>query len=260
VPAEPVLRSSRDEIGLYRMGSFGKELLPNAYNLPFRIWHATLDQYVAQTWSESDAAEWQRLGYDYTFANFTKRTHVIVQPFVNAMYHEVADGCRAPRVPGCDDPALRGGPFVRDPNPAHIVYKALPISWAPEIGLRYDGAYWLSGIRLRDASSTDKFALVDAVSGALLAKRRQPLDVEPLELRTFQPTDDPYRYQARRWALAPAKVTRQLSLTLTNVRALTADLLRAGSPAYDPSLCMSWATAPPRSHCGCRGQMAQPSS
>jgi hypothetical protein len=228
VPAEPVMRASRDEIGLYRMGSFGKELLTNAYNVPFRIWHATLDQYVAQSWSESDAAEWQRLGYDYTFVNFTERTHVIVQPFVNAMYHEVADGCSAPGVPGCDDPALRGGPFVRDPNPARVAFKALPFSWAPEVGLRYDRAYWLSAIRARDTSSNDKYALVDAVSGPLMGKRRQPSAAEPLELRTFAPTGDPYRYQARRWSLAPTRATWELSLTLTNVGSLTVDLLRAG--------------------------------
>jgi hypothetical protein len=224
----------RDHVGLQRMGSYGRELLDNALNVPFRIWHATLDNYVVQTFSEGDAARWEELGYDYQFANFATRTHVIVPDYVNALYHQVLDGCTASSVPGCADPTLRTAPLVRDRNPARVVYKALPSSWAPGIGLRFDGAYWVSRMRARDNSTNDKFGRVDATSFALAHKLRRPAQALGPELRTFSATGDRYRFQARRWTDAPAQRTNAFEARLQNLAAITLDLARMGIATRRP--------------------------
>jgi hypothetical protein len=226
VPREavPVVR---DVTGLSRMGSFGRELLPNALNVPFRIWHATADEYVAQTYSEGDAAEWEKLGYDYQFANFTTRTHVIVAPYINALYHQILNGCSS-AVAGCDDEVFRAGPYVRDRNPARVVFKAVPYMWAPQLELRYNGAYWVSDMALRSAPSSQSFALVDVTSSALAHKSRQPGEALPLQARTFEPTGDLYRFQGRRWTFAPQQRQQSMQIKAQNLLRVTLDMSRMG--------------------------------
>lgn len=182
---------------------------------------------MAQSWSESDNALWRQLGYDYQVAKFTARTHVIVAPYVNGLYHEVVDGCSSSSSAGCSDSSLHAAANVLDPDPARVVFKTLPSSWAPEIGLRYDRAYWVSGMRVRTVTSSSSFGRVDATSLALAQKLRAPIEqLDDPELRTFGPTGDNYLFQAIRWGSQPGRAEQRLVATLQNLSAATFDLPR----------------------------------
>ena len=94
----------------------------------------------------------EELGYDYQYSGFTKRHHETVTAYTNVLFHQVLDGCAPPAPDGCD-PTLDPGGIARDPDPARVVYKVYPFHSVPQYGLVHTGAYWVSGLEVRDAST-----------------------------------------------------------------------------------------------------------
>ena len=226
-PLESVIGPNRDKIGIWRQGSFGRELLDNAINLPFRMFMGTVDPLTTVTFSEGDLERWEELGYDYQAGLFLTRSHQLVPEYVNALYHRVLHGCTAqPDVVGCQKDLASGSGFVRDRNPARVVYRALPLSWVPELGITYDGAYWVSEMQVRQVSSSDSFAKIDATSHGLADKLREQVEQWGPELRTYQPTGDNYKFQGRRWAVTPQDVANRADVSMENLAAVTLDLTR----------------------------------
>jgi hypothetical protein len=229
LPHEPVTGPGRDYVGIYRMGSFGREVLDNAINVPFRIFAGLVDPLSTVSFQEGDVARWEGLGYDYQHALFLNRSHEFLTPYVNTLYHQLLSGCTGAPVPGCD-PSLDIGGRVRDPNPARVVYRSVPFHWYEELSdkLVFDGAYWVTDMRLRTDQDADDFALIDVTSGALGAKRRAPVAGVGPELRTFEPTGDDYRFQGHLWRHDPATTKNRLDLRAENLAAVTLDLTRMG--------------------------------
>lgn len=227
VPLDPVMGKARDVIGIYRMGSFGREVLDNALNLPFRIFAGLRDPLSTVTFQEGDVARWEELGYDYQHALFLNRGHEFYTPYVNTLYHQLLSGCTSSNVPGCD-PALDPGGRVRDENPARVVYKAVPFHWYGDLTdkLVFDGAYWVSDMKLRDQALTDAFGRIDVTSKALGAKLREQAEQVGPELRRFAPTGEDYKFQGRFWRNVPADAANRFDLTVENLTAVTLDVAR----------------------------------
>jgi dienelactone hydrolase len=238
-PVEPVMGEVRDDVQIYRMGSFGREVLDNALNLPYRIFAAVLDPLTTVTFSEGDAARWEELGYDYQYGLFPRRTHEFFTPYVNTLYHQLLDGCTVGEVPGCDrslDPPVGR---VRDENPARVVYKAVPFQWRDELSdkLRFDGAYWVDGMVPRKAELADDYARIDVSSRRLAAKRRaqvQEWGTTAPEVRTFGPTGEPYKFKGRGWAVVAAEVSNGFDAVLHNLDAVTLDVGRMALSTAEP--------------------------
>jgi pimeloyl-ACP methyl ester carboxylesterase len=229
-PAAPVIGKAREYVTIHRMGSFGRELLDNALNLPFRIFMATIEQYVPVTYSEGDIARWEELGYDYDAVLFLQRQHKIVPEWQGRSYGRAREGCtQRYSHPGCDL-SIDPGELVRDANPARVVYKALPkVSWHAGISekLVFDGAYWVDGMVVRDQTFADDFGRIDVTSHALAEKRRVPDKVLPPALHTYEPSGgDQYKFQGRRWKVDPAIPSNGFDIGLENLAAVTLDAAR----------------------------------
>jgi hypothetical protein len=236
VPADPVMGKARGVVGIHRMGSFGREVLDNALNLPFRIFAGLRDPLSTVTFQEGDVARWEELGYDYSHALFLSRGHEFFTPYVNAQYHQLLFGCpvAAEEMPGCDSTFDPGG-GVLDENPARVVYRAVPFHWYPDLThkLVFDGAYWVDGMRLRRNVMADDAAVVDVTSHGLAPKHREEDARVGPEVRTFRSNqgDEQYRFQGRRWrSVDPtsdrAVATNGFELRVENLAAVTLDVAR----------------------------------
>ena len=117
----------------------------------------------------------------------------------------------------------------RDPNPAVVTYSRLPGEDQPAIGLVYDHAYWVSGLRNADATrrSDTNVESLGIVHGALKPGAAERTDVTgdeggptglPRTLRELFRTQPAYG--------TPPPVSNAAVLTLTNVSAIALDLGR----------------------------------
>ena len=228
VPADEAMGKARDVVGIWRMGSFGREVLDNALNLPYRIFAGTPDPLTTVAFSEGDAARWEELGYDYQYGLFFTRTHEFFAPYVNTLYHQLLNGCVSDDVPAGCDGSLDPGGRARDENPARVIYKAVPFHWHGELTdkLVFDGAYWVDGMVLRDAPYADSYARVDVTSRALAGKSREQVTHVGPEARTFGPTGDAYKFQSWRWTAREGDAANGFDLTAENLASVTLDLAR----------------------------------
>ena len=237
--AVPLIGTSDSEEGLYpspldqiqserllsnRMASGSREMLENVLDLPFRIFNGQIDYLVNNSFVLGDVLRFEELAYDYQYNAFTRRTHETVPEITNLLYHQVLDGCSPPFL-GCD-PNLDPGRKVREPNPAHVVYKTYPFQFFPDLGLEYRGAYWVSGLEVRDASHDSSFGMIDARSRALAAGCRDAATRLGPEVRFYAPTTDPYLFLGLRRTATPGAASNGLEATLRNLSAATLDLAR----------------------------------
>ena len=210
------------------MNSTGRELLENAHNLPWRMQNGMLDPIVNPTWPAQDVMRMQELGNDYQWALFHTETHNVNASYQNALYHQVLNGCQSAEIPGCvlsrDPNGLR-----RDTNPARVIYKIIPFHFTERLGLRYEGAYWVSGMEVKETPSDGSFGLVDATSFALAHKLktgRETLGPDPLVI--FEPTLGSYQFQGVRHLNNEEQTSPRLEARLENLSAITFDMARAG--------------------------------
>ncbi|HEX7097099.1 MAG TPA: hypothetical protein VF183_14525, partial [Acidimicrobiales bacterium] len=137
---------------------------------------------------------------------------------------------------------------VRNPNPAEVVYTVDPalfeVNPARDVDLRYDSAYWVSGITVREPAP----GTVAATSRALPHHRLEAVRTHEVRGNTvdgqdlcgpnpnFPPGWSPVHPDGETWRerslrlveQEPLPQSNQLEVSLTNVAAVVFDLDRAG--------------------------------
>ncbi len=219
------------------MNSTGRKMLENALNLPFRMANGALDPIVNLTWPTQDVARMKELQNDHQFLIFHGRHHETIPEYINAVYHQVINGCATAAITaGCVANRDSTG-IKRDINPARVRYKVVPYHFAEDIGLRYDGAYWVSGMSVRETPDDVSFGIVDVTSFALADKLKstiQELSLEPTLV--FDPTGDTYSFQGLRREKSGAEIEQRMIADLKNLKAIAFDTRRAGlTPETSPT-------------------------
>jgi dienelactone hydrolase len=201
------------------------ELLANVLNVPVRMVNGQLDPIVNNGFVTGDVVRLDALGYDYRYWVLGRRHHEVV-----------------PEVTHCvlADMVARRRPTA----PARVVLTVEPSTFYVEPGegldLRYDRAYWVSGVAVRDADEPGAMGTVDAVS--LARADRVPATeqvqragsnlAEGADLCGPNPdvhTDDVWREQGIIWSAGAVQpVANGVSVALARVEAATLDLGTAG--------------------------------
>jgi predicted esterase len=229
--------ASMGGIGTYRIGALNPDLwsaivpligfqpLPlseNLFNLPVRQINGVEDPLIGEATATASAARLDELGYDYRYWLIDGRGHEAIGFIYDCVFHEVA--------------ILR-----REPNPSRVVYSVDPandqIDAAIGLELRFDSAYWVSQIRVRDATA---LGTVNATSLALprfdqtivrIDERRDNID-QGADLCGTNPevrTQETWRERGIDVISSEELPTSNaLTIELSNVAAATFDLSRAG--------------------------------
>jgi hypothetical protein len=121
-------------------------MLASVRHIPFLIWAGSADELVPIASTTAQAQTFDELGYRYVFDVFTPGDHFALA--VHDQYAPAADFLGTARV---------------SRNPAHVTYVVNPTMDFADRGTVADHAYWLSGLRVRDAGATVR-GEVDAVS------------------------------------------------------------------------------------------------
>jgi hypothetical protein len=142
-------------------------MLESLRHVPMMIWAAVADELVPVTGPTAQQQRLDQLGYRFVFDLFTGE-HLTLA--AHDEYGPVAEFLGTRRV---------------NRNPARVSYVVNPTMDFPGAGTVADHAYWLSGLRLRDASGAAPLGKVDARSHAFGAG-----DPEPGPTRTSAGTLD----------------------------------------------------------------------
>jgi hypothetical protein len=208
-------------IGKARGGIFDQ--LENLANVPVRQINGALDFLIPQTDAIMVASRLDELGYDYRFWLATNWTHEYHTPIVDCVLNQTVL-------------------FQRNPNPARVVYSvdARKFNVDPALGLnlRYDGAYWVNGIVVRDDSQE---GTVDVTSLAIADREWIATELEEAGDGTTDLCGNVLseEYQGVTWTLKgrmlqsdePQPTSNVLNALLTNIRSVAFDLQRAGISA-----------------------------
>jgi hypothetical protein len=188
-------------------------MLPSLRNIPFLVWNAVADELVPYAGVVQQANTFDQLGYRYELDSFAPAEHLTLA--VNDQYKPAADFLGTTRV---------------DRNPAHVTYVVNPKMDYPEMGGPADHAYWLSGLRLRDASGdaplgtidvrSEGFGVGDPVAG--------PTQHGAGALTGGTLPAIAYTSQSRQWGPVPPALQRnRLDIKAQNLSSVTIDPKRA---------------------------------
>jgi pimeloyl-ACP methyl ester carboxylesterase len=240
--------SSMGGVGAYRLGvlypdlwasilphigtgvAYRAILFPNLRNVPVMQINGFLDSGQLGPPSEGDADRLDELEYDYHYWLVNDRGHEAPAYYRCVFEHAALD-------------------FTRNPNPHQVVYAVDPALFNVDptqgLDLRYDSAYWVSGIEVGDDAMP---GTVDVVSNALPhstetverneVTRNNQVDGQDLcgpnpafapGWSTAHPDGESWR---ERWLVrvpsSAEPTTNDLQTKLTNIGAVTLDLNRAG--------------------------------
>ncbi len=186
-------------------------LVPSLRNIPIMAWNAAQDELVNVALSENGRQELSDAGIGYEQWLFNPAGHITLGN--NDEYGPPADFLGSHRV---------------DRNPPHVTYVSSPRDDFKPGGAVGDHAYWVSEVRLRDA--TAERATVDARSLGFGVgdPPQKPLDTSSGTLEGGSHGPLPYARRAELRGPAPttAKVNR-LDVKATNVASATVDVRRA---------------------------------
>jgi predicted esterase len=137
------------------------------------------------------------------------------------------------------------GSHVRNPNPAVLGYTRLPGEDRPDLGLAYDGAYWLSGLRAADETQP---ATVLLESGAIAHVVPDPAQATRSDMAVDEGGPSG-RTAAQLKQTVPntgpmASMGNVLHLTATNTAGMAVELARAGLSLATPLQLRSTADLP----------------
>lgn len=187
-------------------------MLASLRHVPFLMWVEASDELVPYPGTFTQAQGFDTLGYRYVFDTFTLGDHLTLA--FDDQYQPAADFLGTARV-------------VRDP--AHVTYVVNPTMDFPAAGLVADHAYWLSGLRLRDAHASSLGSIDVRSQGFGLA--------DPPALPTATGAGVlvggnlpalPYVERSRQWgAPSSAPMADRLDIVARNVSAVTVDIARA---------------------------------
>jgi len=240
--------SSMGGMGAYRLGvlypdlwasilphvgtgvAYREVLFPNLRNVPVLQINGFLDSGQLGPPSEGDADRLDELGYEYHYWLVNDRGHECPAYYRSVFEHAALD-------------------FTRNPNPHQVVYAVDPALFNVDptqgLDLRYDSAYWVSGIEVSDDGTP---GTVDFVSNALPhstetierneVTRNNQVDGQDLwgPNPAFAPGWSPAHPNGESWrerwlVRVPSSAeptSNDLQANLTNIGALTLDLNRAG--------------------------------
>jgi hypothetical protein len=128
------------------------DMVPSLRNIPVLMWNGSTDELVPETSYLPTAQALDDAGYRYELDIYTPGEHNLLA--INDQFAPAA--------------AFLGTATV-DRDPAHVTYVRNPALDRAKLGFVADHAYWMSGLKLRSASSSqlgggDPHGTVDAVS------------------------------------------------------------------------------------------------
>ncbi|WP_323792435.1 prolyl oligopeptidase family serine peptidase, partial [Nocardioides sp.] len=183
------------------------DLVGNALHLPYRIGHGQLDQLVPFTSVEVQVGRFDALDLEHRFVRYPGEDHLVFA--TQDRFETTISDLGTPKV-------------VR--NPRDVDYTWHPRLTRRGLGIGTTTAYWLKGLAARD-SSPGAVAHVAATSEA----RR---GTTPRVVRTGPtPVSSPLPAFQQDLVLEPGEALptrKRLTLDLSNVKAVTVDLKRAG--------------------------------
>ena len=218
-------------------GQSYRDMFQNLRNVPVLQINGLQDSAALGAASEGDADRLEELGYDYHYWLVDDRGHEAAA-YYRCVFEQAALD------------------FERNPNPYQVVYTVDPalfnVDPERDLDLRYDSAYWVSGIAVSDDAAP---GTVDAVSNALPhstetvepddTTRNNKVDGQDLcgPNPDFAPGWTPVHPGGESWlerwvvrVPGDAQTTSNvLDATLTNVGAVAFDLKRAGIAAGEES-------------------------
>jgi Putative esterase len=188
-------------------------MLASVRNIPFLIWDGTVDELVPVASAVAQAQTFDDLGYRYAFDLFQTSDHF--QLSVNDQYA----------------PAARFlGTHEVDRNPAHVTYVVNPTMDFPSVATVADHAYWLSGMKLRDATGEAPLGQVDARSEGF-GRGDPAVGATQHGAGVLTGGNDqamPYTEQSRSWGQAPHRQARDvLHLEAENLSSIVVHPARA---------------------------------
>ena len=211
-------------------GQSYRDMFQNLRNVPVRQINGLQDSAALGAASEGDADRLEELGYDYHYWLVDDRGHEAAA-YYRCVFEQAALD------------------FERNPNPYQVVYTVDPalfnVDPTRDLDLRYDSAYWVSGIAVSDDAAP---GTVDAVSNALPhstetvdaddTTRNNKVDGQDLcgPNPAFAPGWTPVHPDGESWRErwlvrvpgTPEQTSNDLQATLTNVRSVAFDLQQAG--------------------------------
>ncbi|MGH3326565.1 MAG: hypothetical protein ACRDPT_01985, partial [Streptomycetales bacterium] len=176
-------------------------------NVPFLMWVASTDELVPVAGPQRQARGFDDLGYRYELDVFAPGDHFLLA--INDQYAPAAEFLGTARV---------------DRNPAHVTHVVNPAMDVPSLGLVGDHAYWLSGLRLRDAGGGAPLGTIDVRSGGFGAGDPTPsgtqVGADVLAGGNVGPL--PYHRQLQGWGPAPQAPPRNaLEIEAENIARVT---------------------------------------
>jgi Putative esterase len=187
--------------------------LESLRNIPILMWAGGADASVPVEDTGPQADRLDALGYRYEYDLFLGAIHLLLA--FNDQYQPVADFLGTARV---------------DRSPPHVSYVYNPATDYPAAGTSAGHAYWVSGVKLRDAAANGGRGLVDVRSDGFGVG-------DPAASATARGTGTltggqlfglAYTAQSKTWGAAPVTGTGdRLVVSATNVASLTIDPIRA---------------------------------
>lgn len=215
--------------GLFGLSSGGEEvlslanLLENARNLPYVIYHGTNDEIVPVTEAITAAVRLTELGYRHRFDLFPGYEH-----FTFAVVDEWTEA-----ISYLDR-------FRRDANPPRVTYRVWPAlerlveteETPTTLDFDLDGAYWVDGLSVREGDLGDP-ATIGTFDGETLG--RGSATVLPIPDSGAGVQSTPFVQLGWQW-IDTARVPPQnrFRATLTNLTTARLDLLRMGLSTTTP--------------------------
>jgi pimeloyl-ACP methyl ester carboxylesterase len=206
-------------------------IVENARNLPYVIYQGANDELVFWPGVARMASRFTVLGYRNRFYTFPGQDH-----YAPLVVDEWADAARY-----LDS-------FHREPNPAHVTYRAWPaLEHAVEsigtptgttLDYHFDGAYWVDDLTVRDGDPANPATI--GTFDAVTEGRGLPKVVTVPEVGVASPGQtSPYLMTGLGWLTVPAGVgatapRNAATLTLTNIATASLDLARMGLSTSAP--------------------------
>jgi hypothetical protein len=227
--------ASMGGIGTYRMGALEPDrwsaivpligfqatslqpLSANLLNVPVRQINGVIDPLISEASATAAAARLDELGYDYRYWLIEGRGHEAGGFIYDCVFGEVAT-------------------YARNPNPARVYYTVDaslddvdPVSG---LSLRFDSAYWVSAIRLRDPQT---LGAVDATSRALPRFEETVVRIDEVRNNIASAADlcgpNPEVQTDETWRERGIDITHGAALPIANV--LDIDLTNVGAARFD---------------------------
>jgi dienelactone hydrolase len=192
--------------------STDSDLVPSLRNIPVLMWNGAADELVGPEMYLPTAQQLDQLGYRYELDVFAPGEHNSLA--INDEFDQAA--------------AFLGTATV-DRNPAHVAFVAKPSLDLPQFSYVADHAYWLSQVRVRDATAGS--GRIDVLShGAGASEPNFGATQNGAGTLTGGNLLSPYPYtrQSKAWSPGPAAAKAdQLDVSASNVRSVRVNATRA---------------------------------